>query len=259
MKKIRIAAVDYLNTKPLLYGIKRNAVKMNIELVEAYPAKVAQMLLDGAVDVGLIPVAVIPDLNEPHIITDYCIGCDGAVASVCIFSEVPLQEVKRLFLDYQSRTSVLLAKILLKEYWKWDATLIDARGEEYINEIRGTAAGLIIGDRALEQRGNYKYVYDLGEAWKAHTNLPFVFAAWVSNKELPEQFIVDFNEANRLGLSDIPKVLEENQYKSFDLQSYYTQYISYNFNHSKKEGLQKFLSSLVDYLVIPQPFITSNP
>ncbi len=244
LTKIRVAAVDYLNTKPLLYGIKKSAAKLNIELVEAYPARVAQMLLDGSVDVGLIPVAVIPELIESHIITDFCIGCDGAVASVCIFSEVPIDDIAKIYLDYQSRTSVLLLNILLKEHWKSGATFIEARGDEFIDEIRGTTAGLIIGDRALEQRANYKYIYDLGEAWKGHTGLPFVFAAWVSNSELPAAFVAGFNEANKYGLHHLAEVLKKNHCAHFDLEKYYTEHISYTFNHSKKEGLRKFLSKL---------------
>ncbi len=97
---------------------------------------------------GLVPVAVIPQLPESRIITDYCIGCNGPVASVCIFSNVPMEQVKRVYLDYQSRTSVQLAKILLKEYWKSEAELVETKGDEYLSQIEGTTAGLVIGDRA---------------------------------------------------------------------------------------------------------------
>jgi chorismate dehydratase len=118
LTKIKVGAVSYLNTKPLLYGIKRHAVMHQIDLMESYPAEIARALIDGKLDLGLVPVAVIPKLKEHHIITDYCIGANGEVASVCIFSKVPLDEVKKVYLDYQSRTSVRLAQILLKEYWK---------------------------------------------------------------------------------------------------------------------------------------------
>ncbi|HEY0356136.1 MAG TPA: MqnA/MqnD/SBP family protein, partial [Flavisolibacter sp.] len=94
MKKIRVGAVSYLNTKPLLYGIKRHPVINEIELKEDYPAKVAQMLIDDEIDIGLIPVAATLKLKEWHIVGDYCIGSDGAVASVCIFSEVPMDQIE---------------------------------------------------------------------------------------------------------------------------------------------------------------------
>ncbi|MEJ7913649.1 MAG: menaquinone biosynthesis protein [Chitinophagaceae bacterium] len=244
MKKTKIAAVDYLNTKPLLYGIKKSAVAMKITLLEAYPSEVAQLLIDGKVDVGLVPVAVIPQLKESHIISDYCIASDGPVASVCIFSDVPMEQVERIYLDYQSRTSVMLARILLRDYWQCNVPLLPTKEDGYRKAIEGTTAGLVIGDRALEQRLHSRYVYDLGEAWKAHTGLPFVFAAWVSNNVLSPEFLTAFNAANGLGFEELPQVIKENPYKLFSLHDYYTKYISYRLDEEKRRGLQLFLEKL---------------
>jgi chorismate dehydratase len=243
-EKIRVAAVSYLNTKPLLYGINRHEIMNEISLVEDYPAKIAQMLLDDEVDMGLIPVAVIPKLKEHHIVGDYCIGSDGEVASVCIFSDQPIEKLTKIYLDYQSRTSVMLARVLLKEYWKSEAEIVYAKGEEYRDDIRGTTGGLVIGDRALQQRSRSKYIYDLGEAWKKHTGLPFVFAAWVSNKKLPEEFERKFNNANQLGIENIPALLETLEYSEFSLEDYFTKYIDYRLDDKKREGLKLFLSKL---------------
>ncbi len=236
--------MNYLNTKPMLYGIKRHAVMNEIDLIEAYPSKVAQLLMDDEVDVALIPVAATMKMKEWHIVSDYGIACDGTVASVCIFSQKPLEEIDTVYLDYQSRTSVNLARILLKEYWKKDVKLIDAKGEDFRDQIKGTTAGVVIGDRALEQRLRSNYIYDLGEAWKAHTGLPFVFAAWISNKPLPESFKTQFNEANKLGLDHLQEVIEENQYAVYDLWHYYEENIDYLIDERKKEGMQLFLSKL---------------
>jgi chorismate dehydratase len=244
LSKIRVGAVSYLNTKPMLYGIKRHEVLDKIDLVEDYPASIAKLLIEDKIDVGLIPVAVIPMLPEAHIVTDFCIGCDGAVASVCIFSEVPMQKVETVYLDYQSRTSVNLARVLLKEYWKKDVELVDAKGEEYRHEIKGTTAGVVIGDRALQQRMVSPFIYDLGEIWKQHTGLPFVFAAWIANKELPEEFIKEFNDANALGFQHLDKVIAENPYPFFDLDQYYKEYISYELTEEKRKGLKLFLQKL---------------
>ncbi|RYY42132.1 MAG: hypothetical protein EOO06_21570, partial [Chitinophagaceae bacterium] len=137
MKKIRVASVSYLNAKPMLYGIRRHPIIHEIELVEDYPAKIAQMLIDDQVDVGLIPVAATLTLEEWHVVGDYCIGSEGEVASVCIFSEVPMEQVETVLLDYQSRTSVNLARILLKEYWQQKVQLVDASGEDYRELIKG--------------------------------------------------------------------------------------------------------------------------
>jgi len=214
-----------------------------IELIQDYPARIAGKLFDESIDVGLVPVAVIPRLKESHIITDYCIGCNGPVASVCLFSEVPLEEVKEVLLDYQSRTSVALARLLLREYWKQDPKLIDTRSE-YQSKIKGTTAGLLIGDRALAQRKTSPYIYDLGEAWKNHTGMPFVFAAWVSNMKLPGKFIADFNIANKAGVSHIDEVIAANPSEIFDLKKYYTSHIQYVLDQEKREGLKLFLQKI---------------
>ena len=236
--------MSYLNTKPLLYGIKRHPVLNEIELVEDYPSKIAQMLIDDQIDIGLIPVAATRRLSDWYIDSDYCIGSNGAVASVCIFSQVPMEEIQNVYLDYQSRTSVNLAKVLLKEYWRRNVQFIDASGEDFREQINGTTAGVVIGDRALEQRKKSKHIYDLGEAWKNHTGLPFVFAAWISNKRLPEAFISAFDEANALGLQNIDEVIKENPYPHFDLRQYYTSCIQYKLDDDKRKGLELFLQKL---------------
>jgi chorismate dehydratase len=246
LKKIRVAAVSYLNTKPLLYGIKRHPVLNEIELIEDYPSKIAQMLIDDQVDVGLVPVAATLRLADWNIVTDYCIGSNGAVASVCIFSQVPMEEIETIYLDYQSRTSVNLARVLLRDYWKKEVRLIDAKGEDYREKITGTTAGVVIGDRALEQRLKSKYIYDLGEAWKDFTGLPFVFAAWIANKKLSDEFITSFNEANALGLHHLDEVIAENPFPVFDLRTYYTKCISYELNEEKRKGMEMFLERLRD-------------
>lgn len=236
--------MSYLNTKPLLYGIKKHPVINEIELIEDYPSKIAQMLIDDEVDIGLIPVAATLRLKEWYIDSDYCIGSNGAVASVCIFGEAPIEEVDKVYLDYQSGTSVNLAKVLLKEYWKKKVEFIDAAGEDFREQLKGTTAGVVIGDRALEQRKKSKYIYDLGEAWKNYTGLPFVFAAWISNKKLSGKFIAAFNEANASGVERIDEVIKENVSAHFDLSHYYTTCISYRLDEEKKKGLELFLLKL---------------
>jgi len=239
-----VAAVSYLNTKPLLYGIHHHPVIEQIELVEDYPSAIAAMLAEGSVDLALIPVAATMRLKEWHLVTDTCIGCEGPVASVCIFSEVPIDEIEHVYLDYQSRTSVNLARILLKEYWKRPVSYIDAKGEDFRSKIAGTTGGVVIGDRALEQRLKSTFAYDLGEAWKAHTGLPFVFAAWIANKQLPAAFVASFAEANRHGLQHIDEVIEQNPFPHFDLGAYYRRFISYDLNERKQEAMNLFLSKL---------------
>jgi chorismate dehydratase len=145
---------------------------------------------------------------------------------------------------------VALAKVLLREYWKIDPVLMDTK-VDHRADIKGTTAGVVIGDRALEQRNQSKYVYDLGEAWKALTGLPFVFAAWVSNKKLPEDFIAAFNDANEAGVNYIPRVVASTPYPVFDLHAYYTRFINYQLDAPKRKALDLFLSKLTAQAAIP--------
>jgi len=242
---MRIGAVSYLNTRPLLYGLQHHAISESIELIEDYPANLARALEENTIDIGLVPVAVIPKLPEAHIISNYCIGATGPVASVSIFSQVPMESITSVYLDYQSKTSVNLARILLKNYWKQDVLLLEA-SSNFMDLIDGSTAAVIIGDRALEKYNSYAYRYDLAEAWINYTGKPFVFATWVANKPIDEVFIANFNEANKLGLKNIDTVVEQlsHNYNSYDLHTYFTKNISYTLDAAKKEGMAQFLSLL---------------
>ena len=241
MKKIKVGIVNYLNTKPLVYGLERPPINDRIELIGDYPARLADMLMKDKIDVGLIPVAVIPQLPTYHIIGDYCIGAEGEIATVALFSEVPMPAIKKIYLDYQSRTSVALLKFLVKEYWGINPEIIQAENDAYRQEIKGTTAGLVIGDRAFEQRKVSTFIYDLGSEWRKITGLPFVFAAWISIKELPDDFIKKFNEANAMGLMHIDEIVKDTPFDLYDLSKYYTLHLSYRMDEQKKKGMELFL------------------
>lgn len=234
-----MGAVSYLNTRPLVYGLEQGMMQADIDLSFDYPANVAKQLLKNEIDVGLVPVAVLPMLKEYHIISDYCIGADGPVASVCLFSDVPLQEVTEVLVDYQSRTSAALLKILLKEHWKMQPVLTAAE-KDFEAKITGTTAGLVIGDRAFAQRNKSKYIYDLAEVWKQMTGLPFVFAVWASNKPVRTEFSNRFNEATSKGLHVLEDIAAGASNADYDLKKYYTENISYIFDAPKKQALKKF-------------------
>lgn len=238
--KIRVAAVSYLNTKPLLYGIERSDVMKDIEIVVDYPSQLAKSLQEGIIDMALLPVAAIPGIPGANIVSDYGIAADGNVVSVAIFSQVPMEEIETVYLDYQSRTSVRLAQLLLEQHWKKEVVYKPAT-EHYIDYINGVNAGVIIGDRALKQLHNFNYLYDLSAAWKDYTGLDFVFAAWVANKELPEDFKARFNAANAEGLKHLDAVIAENNFPYYDLHTYYTDNIKFYLDDAKKQGLAKFL------------------
>lgn len=241
MKKIKVAAVSYLNTKPLLYGIEKQPFLNEIELTLEYPSIIAKQLIEDTIDIGLVPVAAIPEIPNAEIISDYGIAADGHVASVSIFSKKPIEQIKRVYLDYQSRTSVKLAETLLKHYWKLEVEFLQAP-ENYIELIEEETAGVIIGDRALKQNKNFTYIYDLAKYWKEMTGLPFLFAAWVANKKLPKEFLERFNSANALGLNHLDEIVANTAFEDYDLNKYYTEDIVYKLTENHKIGLRKFLN-----------------
>ena len=228
----------------MLYGMQTEAFREAHELVLDFPSRIADSLKNGSVDVGLVPVALLHELPQYFIVSGYCISSDYEVASVCLFSEVPVQELTTVYLDYQSRTSVALAKVLMKEFWGINPILIDAKDESYRTKINGTTGAVVIGDRALEQRRLSTYIYDLANEWRAMTALPFVFAVWVSLKPMSEEWIKTFNAANAVGMKKLDKIAEEQKFSSYDLKKYYTNNINYVLGEEKRKGMKKFLEFL---------------
>jgi chorismate dehydratase len=244
MTKIKISAITYLNTKPFLYGITHKDLMDFIDLSLDVPSVCADKLKAGTVDLGIIPVAEISEIKGAAVVTDYCIACSGKVRTVVLASRVPLEAVEKIVLDYQSRTSVQLVRILARDYWKIDPEWRDGEANYIEEDLNGTTAGLIIGDRVFEAEKQFPYIYDLGEAWKAHTGLDFVFACWVSNKPLENAFIEKFEAALQSGIDHIPDVIGEYQvrYPDYPFEEYFRENIFYHLDESKRKGMELFLS-----------------
>jgi chorismate dehydratase len=238
---LKVGAVSYLNTCPLTYGFEKGLMNTEISLVIDYPANIALALIEQKIDIGLVPVVVLPQLPHAQIISNYGIAADGAVASVCLFSEVPLLQIEEILLDYESRTSVMLVKYLCKHYWKINPVFKPAQAT-FRSQIKANTAAVVIGDRAFEQRLVSTFCWDLGEAWKLHTGLPFVFAAWVSNSALHPHFIERFNAATSLGLQHFAEIEAAHPYVHFNLHEYYTRHIQYLLTDEAKKGMALFLN-----------------
>ncbi len=235
--------MSYLNTKPLVWAFEQGIMKDEAEIIYDYPSRLAGMLSNGSIDIGLIPVAAIPAISTPSIISDYCIGASGPVASVCLFSDVPMSEIETVLLDYQSRTSAALVKILIEQHWKKQVVYLDA-GSGFESDIKGSRAGLVIGDRAFALRDQFKFIYDLAEEWISFSGLPFVFAAWVANNTLSPVFLEDFNHSIGLGIHHIDEIVRQQNFTSYNLNKYYTENIDYNFDEKKRKGMEVFLSMI---------------
>lgn len=253
-KKLKISAVSYLNTLPFIDGVENSEVFNSIDLCLDMPSDCAKKLLIGDVDLGLVPVAILPQLKEYYIVSDYCIGAEGKVDSVALYSDVPLNKIENIYLDYQSRTSVNLVQVLANHYWDISPNWLEAP-QGFENKIEGEIAGVIIGDRTFNLTKKYKYKYDLAEEWFNFTGLPFVFACWISNKKLPESFIVNFNTALKNGVNNIKEVVnnyDEKAISKTQLVTYLTTHISYNLDDKKRKAIDLFLEFIKTNVGIKQ-------
>ena len=133
-----LSIVNYYNTTPFMFGLNRSTLKHQLDIQLDIPSMCAQKLKNKTVDIGLVPVAILPQLDSYHIISDYCIGANGKVDSVKLFANKPLHEITHVLLDYQSRTSVTLVQVLNKHFWKLPIQFIDAKQgfEKEIHELR---------------------------------------------------------------------------------------------------------------------------
>ena len=241
-QEIRISAVTYLNTKPFVYGIENSGYLKNYRLELDIPSVCAAKLRNDEADIGLVPVAVIPGFKEYRILTDYCIGAVGAVRSVMLFGDVGMGQIKKVYLDYHSETSVLLARILAARYWKINPEWLQGK-QGFEKNIVGTTAGVVIGDRALNLCGKFQYSYDLAEEWYRFTSLPFVFACWVANKPLPGDFIDAFAKAIEFGVKHKEEAVTTLGLisKGLSAKDYVNNCISYELDAQKQNGMELFL------------------
>jgi len=252
MNKIKLSAVSYHNTRPFLFGLRRSTLAQKLDIQLDIPSEGARKLRQGEVSLALVPVGVLHSVPQARIIADWGIGCDGPVRTVCLYAEKPLEALQQIWMDYHSVTSVRLLTLLLRDYWKLNPELVPA-SPGFRDKIGGTTGGLVIGDRAIGLEHKFKYVYDLGQAWKDWTGLPFVFAVWASTETLDPAFAQAFQLALADGVAHLPEVaaLTEAQNpdfaarnSGFGLLDYFQHNISYNMDAAKREGLGRFLEKI---------------
>lgn len=232
MNKLKVSAVSYTNSKPFVFGLLHSDILDKIELSLDIPSVCALKLIENQVDIGLVPVAALLQIPNYHIISDYCIGANGAVDSVFIFSNKPISEIKTLKLDSQSRTSNNLARVLIKNYWKCTPEFVEHQNAD---------AFVQIGDRTFGKKDQFLFHYDLSEEWFKFTGLPFAFAVWAANKPISESFKSEFNAALKFGLEQRDRVLNDlKSVDNFDLSDYLMNKIDFNLNEDKLMAIKKF-------------------
>lgn len=232
MNKIKVSAVSYTNSKPFVYGLMHSGILAQIDVSLDIPSDCAYKLINNQVDIGLVPVAALLDIPDYRIVSNYCIGASGAVDSVYIFSNKPIEEIHTIALDIQSRTSNNLARVLFKNYWR-------IKPEIVLNEPAD--AFVQIGDRTFGKKKQYAFAYDLAEEWEKFSGLPFVFAVWAANKKISDHFLLDFNTALKYGLDhrlDVIKTIPSRD--NFDVEDYLINKIDYNLDNRKLDALSLF-------------------
>lgn len=244
---LSIVAVSYLNTKPLLYGLS-HFFKSPYTLSTEIPRVCGEFLGAGKADMGLIPVAMLKELPDFVRISDFGITALGKVDSVSLFSQVPLQDIQTILLDYQSRTSIALTQILAKQHWNIQPKYEPAY-PNYELDIQGTTAGVIIGDRAFLHKSKFLYEYDLAQAWFEYQQLPFVFAAWVIRKNLYTSSLhQEMNHCFQQGLTSCSSHFvtwaKESNLPLEVVNHYLTQAIRYSIGEAEEKALNLFLTLL---------------
>ena len=253
--RLRVGAVSFLNTKPLVYPLLNEEIQADITLSVDVPSRVAALLSNGELDVGLIPIVEYFRANPSH--TSYCIlpnisiASHGSVKSIQLFSRVPIPEIRRVGLDTNSRTSIALLKILLAEEYGISPvfttcrptvtpkTALQDRHDPPFDAI------LLIGDPALRHQGSTEYSFDLGEVWYKYMGLPFVYACWVARKEtclgdLPQVLL----QSKALGIAQIPEIARiESRKLGFPENlciDYLQHHIKYDLGEPEIAGLELF-------------------
>ncbi|MGE3275632.1 MAG: menaquinone biosynthetic enzyme MqnA/MqnD family protein [Vicinamibacterales bacterium] len=254
MSRVRLGAVSYLNTKPLVYGLDQRADLFDVRF--DVPAQCATLLHDGLVDIGLIP-AIEYQRGEYQIVPGVAIGSDGPIDSVALFSRVPLTGIRTLALDISSRTSVALTRILCARHWGIAPRFTPA--EPRLDAMLDRAdAALVIGDNALwlDPAAHGVTKVDLGAAWREMTGLPFVYAVWTgrAGAATPDH-VAALQAARDAGLGAIDAIAREasggDAARTPRIAAYLRDNLKYALGEAEVEGLRRFHALAAEHGLIP--------
>jgi chorismate dehydratase len=242
MKVSRISASSYSNTAPLiwsfLYGTNRGKVEV---ILDTAPSRSAELLAENRVDAALVPVIAYQLIENVRLFPHVCVGAKEKVKSVCLVTKgEDLVDVKSVSLDVSSKTSVVLTKIIFREFlnrepiWSNSPPDLDAM-------LSDSDCALLIGDPALMVDNTKFRVFDLAEVWKNYTNFGFVFAMWMTQRETCE---IDFVSARDEGLTHLDEIIAnyENEIplSREQFNTYLTENIAFAVDESMQNGLQLY-------------------
>lgn len=247
---LALGIVPYLNVQPMAYGLSQAYPQLRI--VHAAPSALDPMLGRGQIDIGTLPIISAFLSPDRSLYSAPVIASDGPVYSVLIVSKRPLREIRRVQRDPHSLTSNALAAILLREYWHSEATLAGNALDS--GECQ---AAVIIGDPAIRAHGHWPHIHDLGQAWRAWTGLPFVFAAWIGRAQCR---IGDFGQAlerhvrrNRDRLEDV--ILSHNALADVSLatrMAYLRENLSFALGERERRAVALFHQECIAHRLVPE-------
>jgi cyclic dehypoxanthinyl futalosine synthase len=248
---LRVAGVSYLNARPLYEGLRDH-----VDLDLALPSEVARRIAEDEADIALMPVAAAASIGDIRYVRGIGIGARGPVRSVVIVSENPIEEIDELCLDLSSKTSVILARLVLAHMGK-SPRLLGRPAERAIAEVRGKRAALVIGDPALDIEGTFPHALDLGQAWMDWTGTPFVFAAWCGRRGVlsadDEALLV---RAKKDGLARRDEIAEAYAKTAgrdvVSMQEYLKGSIRYDLGEEERIGLARFFEEAQKAGLLPR-------
>ncbi|PYT15256.1 MAG: hypothetical protein DMG59_14475 [Acidobacteria bacterium] len=254
----RVCAVSYLNTVPLVWGMLHGEERGVFDLGFALPSECADQLASGEADIGIVPVIEMARQKLEYF-RGTGIACHGPVRSILLVSKVPFREIRTLATDAGSRTSVILARVILAEKFGVEPRLISRRAD--LAPMLGEAdAALLIGDPALRLNPSTLpfEVLDLGGEWVAMAGLPMVFAVWAGRKEIiQDRYERAFAGSCRYGLACLDDIVRQEshgrQVHQELARKYLTEHIIFELGERDYAGLQLFLehAARLDRVMVP--------
>jgi cyclic dehypoxanthinyl futalosine synthase len=256
MKKVRLAAVSFLNARPITYGLERGLGEDRFELRFELPSRCAELVASGEADLGLIPTASYAAIDaELRVVPGVAIASRGPVRTVLLVGEVPWEEMSHVALDGASRTSAALLRLLCRER-RLDPHLAEVPHDQVRAGVGGTHGALVIGDAGFSAADHHPYVYDLGREWQALTGLPFVYALWAGRPDAlgPEEVAL-LRESLRAGLEHRSEIARgwagERGVDPALCESYLHHNIRYRLGAEELSGAAAFLHRAASAGVLP--------
>ncbi len=251
---LRIGAVSYLNTKPLIYGL-REAMPRG-QLLLDLPSRLADRLRSGDLDVALIPSVEFLRQTDLSVVSDACIACHGPVRSVQLLFHKPPEEISSLALDEGSRTSAALAQILLARRFGNRPKLVPLPITSKFDQFDADAL-VVIGDRAMQiDATGYHEVWDLGQEWHRETQLPFVFAMWVASDPTVSSELSGILQSCRdQGLQHLDDIISNEAAKYAlsreDCRKYFAEQLYFYLGERELRGLELFREQAIELELLP--------